>query len=455
MSKCPHCGAEFEYDVKSQLVHCDYCGSDFNPTELKDEKKGAKKEDLEGKCYSCTQCGATLLTFDETAVTFCSYCGSQNMIEEKMIKQNAPDVIIPFTKTQEECIKNYKNKISSSLFCPNYMKDDLIVKKFRGIFMPYGIYKMGFHGDSVNKGEKYSHTTMSYKYYDKYDLHAKVDATYDGISYDLISKFYDDYSHSIPFNYKEAVPFKTSYLPGFYADTKDVDAETYVGPAALMCFNDSTKYLKTKKEYAKYGCDQPTIGFTSEEKKYGMFPVYFLATKDKKNENLYYAIINGQTGKVAADLPVSFIKYIIISLILSIPIFLLLIGLPTIIPTYICIFAIVMAIIAWAICAGQIRACNNRYKRIDDKGFYADPKKEIIKDKYKMSFKYWWKLLLAIIIPFIPVFVDLVDDYYSYGAASISLFLILLSFFDLVKIHNLLVSRPIPQLEKRGGDENE
>ena len=39
----------------------------------------------EGKSYSCSQCGAQLMTFDETAITFCSYCGSQAMIESKMM----------------------------------------------------------------------------------------------------------------------------------------------------------------------------------------------------------------------------------------------------------------------------------------------------------------------------------------------------------------------------------
>ena len=67
MAKCPHCGAEFEYDVTKKSVYCAYCGSEFNPQELKKEVKKAKKSEdvISGKTYSCTQCGATLMTFDE------------------------------------------------------------------------------------------------------------------------------------------------------------------------------------------------------------------------------------------------------------------------------------------------------------------------------------------------------------------------------------------------------
>ena len=251
MAKCPHCGAEFEYDVNKKSVYCAYCGSQFNPQELKKDVKKAKKSEnvISGKTYSCTQCGATLMTFDETAITFCSYCGSQAMLESKMIQQTNPDfiiprineniylwyrddwklfsvksvlynynmgdieiVVIPFSKTEEECIRNYKRKISGFLFSPSYMKTDIVVKKFRGIYMPYAIYKLVHNGDCVNKGKKYNHRSGDYVYYDDFDIHAIVNASYDGVSFDLLSKFYDDYSQSIPFNAKEVVEFNPNYL---------------------------------------------------------------------------------------------------------------------------------------------------------------------------------------------------------------------------------------------------
>ena len=67
------------------------------------------------------------------------------------------------------------------------MKSDVVVKKFRGIYMPYAIYKLVHNGDSVNKGKKYSHRSGDYVYYDDYDLTTEVNATYDGVSFDLLS----------------------------------------------------------------------------------------------------------------------------------------------------------------------------------------------------------------------------------------------------------------------------
>ena len=58
-------------------------------------------------------------------------------------------------------------------------------------------------------------------------------------------------------------------------------------------------------------------------------------------------------------------------------------------------------------------------------------------------------------IPAIALFMNFVNDAYYYGAAIISLVVVLLSFLDLVKEHNILVTNKLPQLEKRGGDEHD
>ncbi len=453
MNKCPHCGAEVEYKVKSKSVHCDYCGSDFDPKELVTETKRAKKRDLEGKCYTCSQCGASLMTFDETAVTFCSYCGSQGMLEDKMVAQESPDLIIPFAKTKEECIANYKKKVNSFLFCPSYMKSDLVINKFRGIYMPYGIYQLEYHGDCVNKGSKYSHRSGDYVYYDDYDIHAQVDATYDGISFDLLSKFYDEYSHSIPFDFQGSEAFNKNYLAGFYADSKDVEIGIYSPKAIAIGSSDSTRFLKKSSVYRKYGCSSPKVQFKMGDKKLGFFPVYFLAIRDQKDKYIHYAVINGQTGKVAADLPISFGKYAIASLLLAVPIFFCLSILPVILPVATTAFSFVMSLIGMFICITELNTFHKKELHQNDEGYLS-----VHQDKLKKSgfdFKYLWKFLVAIVVSIIPIVTSPVSDAPYYITSTVSFSFVLWSFFDLVKVHNLLVSRKIPQLEKRGGDEHE
>lgn len=450
--------AQLEFDAKSQNVKCDYCGSTFNPKELKTEVKKAseKKENetFEGRSYSCSQCGATLLTFDETAITFCSYCGSQAMIESKMIKKNKPEFIIPFKKTKEDCIRAYKNKVSSSLFAPSYMKSDVVVNKFRGIYIPYCIYKMSFHGDNINRGKKYKYRSGDYVYYDDFDIHAEVDADYDGVSYDMVSNLYDRFSHAIPHDSREAEPFNTNYLAGFYADTSDVDAYVYEDNAVKIANNDSVNHMRKKRMYARYGCSNPKVKFQVSERKNGMFPLYFLAIRDKENQYVNYAVVNGQTGKVVVDLPVDFKKYILGALLLTIPIFLLINSSFVIVPKSVCIFSIVAAFVSLIISSFQYDKIHIRENHLDDEGYMYLSKRRI-KVNSKDKFKYIVKQLIGAILGIAVLIINFVADYYYYGASIIILLLVIWSFYDLVKEHNLLVSTKLPQLEKRGGSGSE
>ena len=532
MIKCPSCGAELSFSVEEQQVTCEYCRSTFNPKELDIKAKTAEEKTYEGKSFLCSQCGAELLTFDETAITFCSYCGSQAMIESKMIKHNNPDFIIPFKKTKEECINAYKKKVSQSLFAPTSMKSDIVVNKFRGIYIPYCIYKLSFKGVSSHKGERYKGRVGDYVYYDDYSISANVDAEYDGVSFDLISNFSDKFSQSIPHDFKEAEKFNTNYLAGFYADAVDVDNYIYEELAESIVNNDSIDRMLKIKEYTKYNCKMSKLDFNVEDKKVGMFPVYFLAIRDKKNKKVNYAIVNGQTGKVAIDLPVDFTKYLLTSILLAVPIFLLINNLLVLTPQTLCILAIIFAIIGLIISNYHANKIHERENHFDDIGyinnntdikytietkkiqnkssvpllifliilcfsfpyfaafsempqnmikifsvsisivfivllcktkksveFKTDVKMLVRNRKHLLSakkrFKYIYKAILAILLGLCALFANFVYDIYYYGTAVIMFLLVIWTFLDLIKYHNILVSTKLPQLNKRGGDGNE
>ena len=458
MIKCPNCAAELNFDAKSQEVKCPYCKSVFNPKELNTKVSAAEESNdtYSGKSYMCSQCGATLMTFDETAVTFCSYCGSQAMIESKMMKQNNPDYIIPFKKTKDDCIAAYKKVISKSLFVPKYMKSDITLSKFRGIYMPYVIYTLSHHGECINKGRKYNHRSGDYVYYDKYDISSLVDAEYTGLSYDLVSNYYDKYSHAIPFNYKEREEFNPNYLSGFYADTINVDNYAYNTDAEMIVMKDTISKMRNYRDFSKYGCSSPSIKLTVSDKKTGMYPVYFLAVRNKNNKYIHYAIVNGQTGKCVADIPIDFKKYVFVSILIAIPIFLLINSSFVILPKSICVFGVVSAIISMIISLVQAGKIDKNLNHSDDIGYIrSNLTTTKIKTEKVKKFKYIYKQLIGIVIGCAALALNPVSDIYYYGACIIILGLIVMSFHNLVQEHNLVVSSKIPQLNKRGGDENE
>ena len=378
MYACPTCGAGLVFDPKTQKLLCLSCRNQYDPENIEkmrldQAKEVAKQEEVkehlyEAISYKCSHCGAELITTDETITTFCSFCRIGTMLDRKEIKKKKPDYIIPFKITKEECKQIYINKIKNSLFAPKNMIETQEVEKIRGIYMPYWVYSFEKHGDDQTKGSKYSHRSGDYVYYDDYTLSTNVDAECSGITHDATSNFYDRLSESIaPYTVKEKKDFTPAYLSGYYADNEDVDDKTYLSENEEVASNHLSKELGKEKDYHKYKA-KPHISFDKKEAKLALFPVYFLATRNDRRNRISYAVINGQTGKIAADIPIDFKKFGLFSALLSGLLFLLLNLFLTISMPQLIVLSILFNILSLIILTKQNKKITAREDESDDRG---------------------------------------------------------------------------------------
>lgn len=375
MYACPTCGAGLVFDPKTQNLLCPSCRNQYDPENIEKMRLEQAKEnqqnlddEYEAISYKCSHCGAELITTDETITTFCSFCRIGTMIDRKTIKKKKPDYIIPFKITKEECKKIYINKIKNSLFAPKNMIDTQEVEKIRGIYMPYWIYSFEKHGQDTSNGSKYSHRSGDYVYYDDYSLTTNVDAECSGMTHDATSNFYDRLSESIaPYSVKEKKEFSPAYLSGYYADNEDVNDNTYMIENQNIASNHLSKMLGKEKEYHKYKA-KPHIDLSKSRAELALFPVYFLATSNNRRNRISYAVINGQTGKIAADIPIDFKKFAIFSAVVALIIFMLLNLFLTISMPKLIISSILFNIISLFILIKQNKKIAIRENETDDKG---------------------------------------------------------------------------------------
>ena len=384
MFVCPNCGANINFDPGKQLLHCDFCDTDLSPDSViqKDDAVESTYTESEADAnsetgfkeytttiYTCKECGGEILAYDNTVATFCSYCGASTVLSSRIGKERAPEYIIPFKITKQQSAELYKKAVKKALFAPAYMKEDTVIEKFRGIYMPYWIYDFKENRPASLRGQE-DHRSGDYIIHTHYDINTNVDAEYNGLAYDASSQFNDNLSEAIaPFDFNTAVPFNTTYMSGFYADAADTDAKLYADQARMIVTADIYNNIARDPAVKKITLKTDSMSNLAPEKtesRLGYFPVWFLSCKNK--DRITYAVINGQTGEVATDIPIDFKKYLISSLIVTIPLFALLYLVPVIKPTTLIVFALIFSIISMIIVCSQKNKIYVRTFNLDDKG---------------------------------------------------------------------------------------
>ena len=107
-----------------------------------------------------------------------------------------------------------------------------------------------------------------------------------------------------------------------------------------------------------------------------MFPVWFLSYRNK--DRVAYATVNGQTGKVVADLPISVGKFLLGSLIAAIPVYILLCLLTVLTPGMTLTIVGVLAIIANICYSQELTMIAVKEAGTEDKGRIAKEQPEAL-----------------------------------------------------------------------------
>lgn len=375
MYQCPGCGGNLGFDIASQRLKCKYCNTLHDPYQITKESDGYENDTFEVTYFACPQCGGEIYSTDNACAGFCSFCGASTVLSSRIAREKSPKELIPFKVTKEQCRDIYLSKVRKSLFAPRDMKNNQAIESFRGIYMPYWKYKYTVNGGVRVKGEK-SHRSGDYIITDHYDMYGDVDAMYDGFTYDSSSAFSDNISQEIaPFDLKDSEEFTASMLSGFYADIDDVPSSIYQDDADKKAKDNTIDEFCNIPPFKGYTVkkDKANIPLNNSGVDRMLFPVWFMSYRNKNR--VAYVTINGQTGKMSADIPVDNVKFLLFSLIMAIPIFMFLNILPVVVPSTLISFISVLALICTVIFAIETRSIMKKQLNEEDQGLNWQHKK--------------------------------------------------------------------------------
>ncbi len=455
MIACPGCGANLRFDIVSQKMHCDYCGSFHDPYEFDGMDKDAEKQKVfDSFVYLCPQCGAELITTDKTdATSFCPYCGGASLLFDKISKEKRPEYIIPFLKTKADCKKAYRRAAARAILTSSRNKKPELVDSFRGIYMPFWSYKVDQKGDAVLPAEGGTHREDDYLITEQYKLHVEMDTSYEGYAHDASRAFEDEISECIvPYDIRDRKPFTPGFLSGFYADVADEKAGTYTWDAKKACAERTASRLTADKRVRRVLSQGDVkaqrfgnVGIPSNTSKSQrvFYPVWFMSYRD--GDQITYATVNGQTGKVVADFPISPLRFLVGALLVAAVLFFLINGLFTLKPGAALALTSLLLIIGMA-------SASARYKKLITKRPAEEKQLQMVRLK-KFQSRAKTVTVICCIAAFLIIIVNPVYNLAFYIPCLIEALLLFLTIYRTFRCQLELAERRPPQFNKKGGDD--
>ena len=323
--KCPCCDGAIEFDAQSQKMACPYCGNEFEMETLasydselqKDSESNMEWETNAGaewqegeadglRTYQCKSCGGEIVGDDTLAASKCPYCGNQVVMMGQFSGALKPDFVIPFKldkkAAKEALIRHYSGK----KFLPKVFKDQNHIEEIKGVYVPFWLFDADANANVRYKGSRirmWSDSRYEYTETSFFSVIREGTLGFEKVPVDGSTKMDDALMESIePFDYSQAVDFRTAYLAGYVADKYDVDAEASIERANTR-IKQSTEdsFASSIQGYDTVTPVYSTIDLANGTSKYALLPVWILNTE--WNGQKYTFAMNGQTGKIVGDLP--------------------------------------------------------------------------------------------------------------------------------------------------------
>jgi len=332
--KCATCGSDLVYDPVSKGLLCSHCGNKqdiLSASEGRDltipAEDEAKDQAGNGKLiYNCPNCGAELVTDEHTLATSCSYCNSPMLIESRYTGELKPKEILPFGFDKKQAQQNFKNWKGTGFLTPASFKSAETMEKIRGVYVPYWLYDytadVTLEGHGANTRVE-RHGDEEVIITDHFQFHRESQSEYEHVTKEAHATYSEnDLSVLEPYDFSALTEFLEPYLAGFYADKYGKTSEELESSVRNAVSQDAVQAAaELIYEYGSTQIQRADVEMSRAESEYAFLPVYMLNYKyGGTNYPLY---MNGQTGKIQGELPVSRGKLLLVGLIGFIVVFLI------------------------------------------------------------------------------------------------------------------------------------
>ena len=320
--QCPCCGAGLAFDPEAGKFSCEFCLSKFEESELETAGAGEAAEKQaqadEAYCahmnvYACPNCGAEVVADDTTVADICYYCHNPVVLSGRLSGQMSPHKIVPFRIDKAEAEQIFLRWCHGTWFLPKDFTSSEHAAQIRGVYYPFWVTdadtdtSMSAEATRVRtwRAGDYCYTETS-----RYDIERAGMIHFE----DIVTCALSDADKAmlegvLPYPSDELADFSMPYLSGFSAKRRDIERDALTEEVRGRMYDYTRTLLSgtvTKSYTGMHVCDTQ-VNIRKSHWEYALLPIWILTWTDRGGK-VYTFAINGCTGKIYGELPVSLPK---------------------------------------------------------------------------------------------------------------------------------------------------
>lgn len=320
--QCPNCEAPLSFDPEKGAFHCEYCLSTYSEADLLAIDAQRKKDEAREKVaaseaddycaqmeeYACPNCGAVVACEGNTVATECVYCHTPVIHRGKLSGQMRPHKLVPFAFNREAAEESFRKFVSKHKFVPRDFFSTAQLEKMQGIYFPFWVTDADTRAGMTAHGTKVrTWRAGDYRYTETSHFHVvrEGEIHFEDLTTCALSEADKAMLEGIlPFPSDALIDFSMPYLAGFLTKKRDIEKDALHEEAENRMRGYSDKLLSdTIHGYATLSVENRGMTIYRENWDYALMPVWLMTYRGKKR-NYTYAM-NGNTGKVYGELPIS------------------------------------------------------------------------------------------------------------------------------------------------------
>ncbi len=328
---CPSCGSQLNYSAEKKKINCNHCGylEDVNPAndmvveqklnEFLECSEAFNPQQIDKSVYHCDNCGSNIMVEPERVKLRCGFCGSDRVnLEAFEHRYHQPIGIIPFYESLDAAQSAFKKWIQKGIFHPNKLKKSATIENLHGVYLPFWTYDAETFSSWSGEAGYHYHETHRVRVNGRMQTQ-QVQKTRWEYRNGKLQHFFDDIlvaasngieqsmvERILPFRLEEVVNFDPRLMIGWEAEVYDMEVNTG--------YEKADKIMDYKIRHmcsAQLGGDtQRNLNIQSQKSdqtfKHIILPLWVCSYiyRDK----VYRFLINGQTGRVYGQKPLSWFK---------------------------------------------------------------------------------------------------------------------------------------------------